>query len=108
MPNTARAKREFLQNELTEHGKFSELLHMNVPFPVDPTVMLVSVLPAVRPSLRGLDAACVAMLMQPHTVVHRPWAGQLSVWHHCSLCLCKPLHVETRMFAATCTKTCIS
>ena len=47
-PNTAKGKRDFLHAELTEHGKFSELLHMKVPFAVDPTITLVSVRPEVR------------------------------------------------------------
>ena len=46
-PNTAKAKEDLLHAELTEHGKFSELLSMNVPFPPAPDVTLTSVQPEV-------------------------------------------------------------
>ena len=48
-PNSQKAREDLLRVELTEHGKFSELLNMNVPFAADPEVTLVSVRPQVRP-----------------------------------------------------------
>jgi hypothetical protein len=47
-PNSQRAREDVLRAELTEHGKFSELLNMNVPFPADPDVTLTTVQPQAR------------------------------------------------------------
>ena len=38
---------EMLAAHLSEHGKFSELLAINVPCPVDPDTILVAVIPEV-------------------------------------------------------------
>lgn len=48
LPSNSRLQQDELATQLTEHGKFSELLHMNVPCPADPETVLVSVLPSVR------------------------------------------------------------
>jgi hypothetical protein len=42
-----RGREDLLRAELTEHGRFSELLNMQVPFAIDPEVTLVSVVPEV-------------------------------------------------------------
>lgn len=47
VPNTQKAREDLLQNELTEHGKFCELLNMNVPFAVNPEITLTAVRPQV-------------------------------------------------------------
>lgn len=52
-----RAREELLRAELTEQGRFSELLSMRIPFAVQPEVSLVSVLPEVR-------AACASASMR--------------------------------------------
>jgi hypothetical protein len=42
-----RSREDLLRVELTEHGRFSELLNMQVPFAIDPDVTLLSVVPEV-------------------------------------------------------------
>jgi hypothetical protein len=44
---SVRGREDLLRVELTEHGRFSELLSMQVPFAIDPEVTLVSVVPEV-------------------------------------------------------------
>ena len=46
--NTQKAREDLLRAELTEQGKFSELLDMNVPFAPNPEITLTSVQPQVR------------------------------------------------------------
>lgn len=48
LPSNSRLQQDELATQLTEHGKFSELLHINVPCPADPETVLVSVMPSVR------------------------------------------------------------
>lgn len=48
LPSNSRLQQDELAAQLTEHGKFSELLQLNVPCPADPDTLLVSVVPSVR------------------------------------------------------------
>lgn len=48
LPSNSRLQQDEINTQLTEHGKFSELLQINVPCPVNPDVMLTSVVPSVR------------------------------------------------------------
>lgn len=57
LPNNSKLLQDMLAAQLTEHGKFSELLSINVPCPVDPDIILVSVIPEVtHSSTCGLHA----------------------------------------------------
>lgn len=47
LPNNSKLLQDMIMAQLTEHGKFSELLSINVPCPVDPDITLVSVIPEV-------------------------------------------------------------
>ena len=47
LPNNSKLQQDMINAQLTEHGKFSELLSINVPCPVDPEITLVSVIPEV-------------------------------------------------------------
>jgi hypothetical protein len=62
LPNNSKLLQDMLMSQLTEHGKFSELLSINVPCPVDPDIILVSVIPDVRCTLSRMPLSLSSFL----------------------------------------------